>query len=90
MNEPKITPEKPRVRHYVGERVRVKSKDFFIAQRDSDGVIEVDGEVFVEPMFAYCGQLARINKLDHFNSFILDIDASEYGWSDGMFEDSAD
>ena len=76
--------------HYVGERVQIRGRGHFQLLADVDGIIEAGDEVFVEPMFAYCGEWARITGLDPFGSFLLDIDKGEFGWSGAMFEDNPD
>ena len=74
--------------HYVGERIRVRPVEFFDGRKDRDGIVEVDDEIFLPEMSAYCSLEGRITSLDPFGSFLINLDKGECGWSGGMFEDS--
>lgn len=74
----------------IGDRVKIRPREFFEEARDEDGMIELeDGEVVLDEMLAFSGQVARIDKIDPFGEFSLDIDKGEYGWSAEMFEAQA-
>lgn len=72
------------MKHKVGDRVRIKSKEWYEANKDESGDIDSCG--FTEMMQHYCGKVATIVGMDNY-SYLIDLDNGSYSWCDGMFED---
>lgn len=74
-------------KYKVGDKVRIKSKEWWDAQQ-KDGFYSVQcGEnVFTKDMVKYCGLEAEI-KFSCKYSYCLDIDNRKYCWTDEMLED---
>jgi hypothetical protein len=77
----------PTLAHHVGETVKIRSRDYFEAHQDEDGVAEFDdGGTVLPSMLAFAGKSARITRIDPFGEYELDIDSGEYGWADSLLE----
>lgn len=73
------------MKHKVGDRVRIKSREWYEKNKNRAGDILCGGTFFVDDMVCYCGNIATIASVDRI--YRLDIDNSEFEWSDEMFED---
>lgn len=72
------------MKHKVGDKVRIKSKEWYEENKDESG--EIDSCGFTEMMRHYCGQVATIVDMDNY-SYLIDLDNGSYSWCDGIFED---
>lgn len=76
------------MKYKVGDKVRIKSREWYESNRTKRGEYVVDGLAFVDGMKEYCGKEATITYADEDDeTYRLDIDAF-YWFNDGMFEDS--
>lgn len=73
------------MKHKVGDKVRIKSKEWYEENKDEDGDVQCGETLFVDSMARYCGNTATITSVDRI--YRLDIDES-WEWTDEMFEDS--
>lgn len=73
------------MKHKVGDKVRIHSKEWYENNKNRAGDILCGGTFFVDDMVCYCGNIATIASVD--KTYRLDIDNSEFEWSDEMFED---
>jgi hypothetical protein len=69
-----------------GDKVRVKSLEWYRDNRDINGEVKTEGNTFIEEMKEYCGKEAIIT--DYFSDilFHIDIDDENWGWTIGMVE----
>lgn len=74
------------MKHKVGDKVRIKSREWYEKNKNRAGDILCGGTFFVDDMVCYCGNIATIASVDRI--YRLDIDNSEFEWSDEMFEDN--
>lgn len=74
------------MKYKVGDKVRVKSKDWYDKNRSWHGYFTVDGLSFVDEMVRLCGKEAMITHSDGNGHYKLDIN-DLYWFSDGMLED---
>lgn len=78
------------MKYKVGDKVRIKSRDWYDANKDEDGNIFLNGLLFIKPMAEYLGKEAVIKGVGVlFNGRIaykLDIDGEEFGWFDEFIE----
>ena len=78
----------------LGQKVTIKSLDWYNSNKDKNGAIILSTEVFVEEMAEYCGKTATI--LDAFKDldgesdaimyYRIDLDERGWNWTDEMFE----
>lgn len=73
------------MKYKVGDRVRIKSREWYEKNKNRAGDILCGGTFFIDDMVCYCGNIATIASVDRI--YRLDIDNSEFEWSDEMFED---
>lgn len=71
----------------VGDKVRVKSKEWYDENKSKSGTVYTDGEPFVDDMAVYCGAIASIVSLDDENDYYIDIDNGAWIWNEDVFED---
>lgn len=74
----------------VGDKVRIKSKEWYNANKDEDGHIFSCGVVFTPMKAEYCGQEATITYVDNDNTCHIDIDKYNNWWTEAMFEPAAE
>lgn len=73
------------MKYKVGDKVRIKSKDWWNAQpKDVDGYVKCNEEYFTRCMTEYCGKVATIS---HIDDVTYNLKEFEYYWTDEMFDD---
>lgn len=73
----------------IGDKVKVKSLDWYNKNKDEYGDVTNVKCHFVSDMKVYCGKSAIIIWIgkEHFNPcYRINIDPHKYNWSKGMFE----
>lgn len=75
------------MRHKVGDKVRVKSLDWYNANKNQNGHVINLGSYFVHEMSKLCGKLVTINSVAEY-CYHINEDEYKYNWTDDMFEDS--
>jgi len=73
------------MKYKVGDKVKIKSKEWYENGKDEDGVVLATRSVFIKDMSRYCGMDAIIEAAAD-GRYLLDIDSMEWHWCDGMFE----
>ena len=77
----------------LGQKVTIKSLDWYNSNKDKNGAVILSAEVFVEEMAEYCGKTATI--LDAFKDldgesdatmYRIDLDERGWNWTEEMFE----
>ena len=74
------------MKHKVGDKVKIKSKEWYEKNKDEYGDVECDSDSFIGAMNVYCGMDAIIKAAED-GRYSLDIDSMKWHWSEGMFED---
>ena len=83
----------PKLELKLGQKVTIKSLDWYNSNKDKNGAVKLAEEVFVEEMAEYCGKTATI--LDAFKDldgesdatmYRIDLDERGWNWTDEMFE----
>lgn len=74
------------MKHKVGDKVRIKSREWYEKNKNRAGDILCGGIFFVEDMDCYCGKIATITEAN--GTYKIDIDDHEFSWTDEMFEDN--
>lgn len=74
------------MKHRVGDKVRVKSKEWWNAQpKNESGSVECGADTFNELMASMCGKVVEISDVSEETYFIKEYG---YNWNDEMFDDS--
>lgn len=73
------------MKYKVGDKVRIKSIDWYNKYKNNEGHIKCGKESFVEDMSEYCAQIATIKAISN-NRYCLNIDEELWNWTDDMFE----
>lgn len=76
------------MKYKVGDKVRIKSKEWYDANKNERGAISEDESFysFVEPMGKYLGMEATITEVKGL-AYSIDLDRNRNYWYDWMFED---
>lgn len=76
------------MKYKVGDKVRVKSKEWFEEMKKESSLVIINGLSFLEEMAKFCGKEAIITYCcNEDGTYRLDID-NLYWFNDGMLEDS--
>lgn len=78
------------MKYKVGDKVRIKSKDWYERNKKEDGYIRLSQRYFNEDMCMYCGKIATIEEINTWHGYIsykIDIDNCHFYWDDEMFDD---
>lgn len=73
------------MKHKVGDKVRVKSLDWYNANKNQTGQVQCLGDIFLEEMSKLCGKLVTIHSITKHGYYINEDD---YNWTDDMFEEN--
>lgn len=77
------------MKYKVGDKVKIKSKNWYLDNKDEDGYVFFGKATFVDDMAEYCGREAKIVCFNYGGAeYLIDIDNGEWSWTDEMFEDS--
>ena len=82
------------MKYKVGDKVVIKSLDWYNINKNSKGKVGVPLE-FISDMSKYCGMVATITNVEKLNEYRLDedffynlnIDNENWNWTLEMFED---
>ena len=74
------------MRHKVGDKVRVKSLDWYNANKNQSGYLTGLDETFVDEMSKLCGKLVTIDSVAKY-CYHINEDEYKYNWTDAMFEE---
>lgn len=78
------------MKHKVGDKVRIKSIDWYNANKDFYGGFRVNGLSFLEGMTQYCGKEAIITEIDGKDgTFKVNLD-DEYWFNEKMIEETTE
>lgn len=81
------TKNKKTMKYKVGDKVRVKSLDWYIKNKNKAGNILDKYQSFVEDMSHFCGKIVTISYVTSTGSYYLEEDKFKYNWEDWMFEE---
>ena len=72
------------MKYKVGDKVKIKSLDWYNANRDYNGNVECGFYYFIEEMSKYCGKILTIGNI-HKNGYDLQED-EDFEWTEDMFD----
>lgn len=76
------------MKYKVGDKVKIKSLDWYNDNRDFYGNVECGVYYFIEEMTKYCGKILTIGNI-HKNGYDLQEDEN-FAWTDDMFDSIID
>ena len=76
------------MRFKVGDRVRIKSIDWYNENKDEDGIVELSTHIFTPGMSQFCGKVVTIEDVfeDIDDNVVYYIEEIDYDWTDEMIE----
>lgn len=74
------------MKYKVGDKVKIRSLEWYNENKDEDGEVFVGNQSFVEDMKEYCGKEAIITGT-FINGYFINIDRQCWYWTDEMFEE---
>lgn len=75
------------MRYKVGDKVLIKSLDWYNENRDKIGQVDCGGICFVPPMVSFCGQIVTISFiLPTLEVYHIKEDGGAFNWTDEMIE----
>ena len=80
------------MKYKPGDKVRIKSLEWYKANKDKYGAVYCGGIPFVKGMSKYCGKVLTIERIFDFNTPTYEMieDQDHYDWNDEMIEDPVD
>lgn len=72
------------MKYKVGDKVKIKSLDWYNANRDYNGNVECGFYYFIEEMSKYCGKILTIGEV-YRNEYELQ-EGENFIWTDEMFD----
>ena len=73
------------MKYKIGDKVRVKSLDWYNENKNQTGQVQCLGEIFLEEMSKFCGKLVTIHSIAKHG---YHINEDDYIWTDDMFEET--
>lgn len=72
----------------VGNKVRIKSVEWYNENKDKEGIVKMGCGMFdfVKPMAEYLGKEANITTIVDDGVYLIDLDGGDCFWIDEMFE----
>ena len=76
------------MRYKVGDKVKIKSLDWYKTYKDECDVVYCGDILFIESMSKYCGKVLTIDRIFNFNTTTYEMleDSNEFNWTDDMIE----
>lgn len=76
------------MKYNVGNKVRIKSVEWYDENKDEDGVVNLGGDIirFVDSMAECLGKEATITEIVDDGVYLIDLDCGNAYWVDEMFE----
>ena len=76
------------MKYNIGDKVRVKSLEWYNANKDKDGDIKCQGiAYFSHPMSEFCNEIVTIYEVLEDDFYLIQEDGQIFEWTDDMFVD---
>lgn len=73
------------MKYKVGDKVKIKSLDWYNANKDYYGNVVCGFYYFIEEMSKYCGKILTIGKIYRNDRYVLQEDEN-FAWTNDMFD----
>ena len=76
------------MKYKVGDKVRIKSLDWYNENKDGGGIVVLSTHVFIPEMSEYCGTIVTIKDVfeDIDDNVVYYIEENDFDWTDEMIE----
>lgn len=75
------------LKYKVGDKVRIKSLDWYNENKDKDGFVDFSTSVFVPGMSQFCGKIVTIEDVfEEEDDVVYCMEGIDYDWTNEMFE----
>ena len=76
------------MKYNVGDKVLIKSLDWYNENKDMGGIVELSTHVFVPGMSQFCGTSGIIDSVfeDQEGNVIYYLEGNDFDWTEEMFE----
>lgn len=74
------------MKYNVGDKVRIKSLDWYNENKDKDGFVDFSTSVFVPGMSQFCGKIVTIEDVFEEEDVVYCMEGIDYDWTNEMFE----
>ena len=75
------------MKYKVGDRVRIKSLDWYNENKDKYGFVDFSTSVFVPGMSQFCGKIVTIEDVfEEEDDVVYCMEGIDYDWTDEMIE----
>ena len=76
------------MKYKVGDKVRIKSLDWYNENKDEDGIVELSTHVFIPEMVEHCGTVVTIKDVfeDIDDNVVYYMEDIAWDWTDEMIE----
>ena len=76
------------MKYKVGDKVRIKSLDWYNENKDEDEIVELSTHVFIPEMIEHCGQIVTIKDVfeDTDDNVVYYMEEIDWDWTDEMIE----
>ena len=78
------------MKYKVGDKVRIKSLDWYNANKDENGIIPCSDYNFTKFMIPLCGEIVTIKDIEYESGYIILEDDMIDAWTDDMIEGLAE
>lgn len=78
------------MKYKIGDRVRIKSFDWYNQNKDEDGFVRCGDKVFDDYMSVFCGSVVTIRGIYAYIGYDIQEDMQCRTWTDEMIEGIAD
>lgn len=80
------------MRYRVGNRVKIKSIDWYNKNKDKNGIVELSTHIFTSEMSEFCGKTVTIKDIfvDMDDNVMYYMEEMDFDWTDEMIEGLAD
>ena len=74
------------MKYKVGNKVRIKSLDWYNKNKNEDGDVNCGSQPFIENMIKFCGKTLTISQIDYEEDCYFIEEDDKYAWTDEMIE----
>ena len=76
------------LKYQIGDKVRIKSLDWYNENKDEDGTVELSTHIFTPGMSQFCGKVMTIEDVfeDIDDNVVYYMEEIDYDWTDEMIE----
>ena len=78
------------MKYKVGDRVKIKSIDWYNENKDANGDVDCGSQLFIKTMIKFCGKVLTISQVDHEDDYYNIEEDTKFVLTDDMIEGLAE